>query len=149
MGWISMTDIAALEQQILDDIAAASDQGALEAVRVAALGKKGKVSELLKSLGGMSAEERRINGPLFNGLCDHVTNIIAIRGATLPGEEMKVRLASERIDETFPARPEPQGTIHLVSQVLDEVTAIFADLGFSIAEGPDAELDDSNFTTPQ
>ena len=141
-----MTDIAALEQQILDDIAAASDQGALEAVRVAALGKKGKVSELLKSLGGMSPEERRINGPLFNGLRDHVTNIIAIRGATLLGEEMKVRLASERIDVTLPARPEPQGTIHPVSQVLDEVTAIFADLGFAVAEGPDIEFDEYNFT---
>jgi phenylalanyl-tRNA synthetase alpha chain len=141
-----MSDISSLEKQILDSIAAASDEAALEAVRVAALGKKGSISELLKSLGGMSPEERKTNGPLFNGLRDHIKNVIAVRGWELLNEALKARLASEHIDVTLPARPEPQGTIHPVSQVLDEVTAIFADLGFAVAEGPDIEFDDYNFT---
>ncbi|HEX4860396.1 MAG TPA: phenylalanine--tRNA ligase subunit alpha [Rhizomicrobium sp.] len=141
-----MTDISSLETQIFQSVAAASDEAALDAVRVAALGKKGSISELLKSLGGMSPEERKTNGPLFNTLRDRITDAIAARKSALQGEALNARLASERIDVTLPARPEAQGTIHPVSQVLDEVTAIFADLGFAVAEGPDVEFDDYNFT---
>jgi len=141
-----MTDISSLERQIVESIAAAVDEAALDAVRVAALGKKGSISELLKSLGGMSPEERKANGPLFNTLRDRVTEAIAARKTELQTEALNARLASERIDVTLPVRPEPQGTIHPVSQVLDEVTAIFADLGFAVAEGPDIEFDDYNFT---
>jgi phenylalanyl-tRNA synthetase alpha chain len=141
-----MTNINSLERQILDSIDAASDQAALEGVRVAALGKKGSISELLKTLGAMSPDERKVNGPLFNTLRDRVTGAIAARKAELVNAALNARLASERIDVTLPARPEPQGTIHPVSQVLDEVTAIFADLGFAVAEGPDIEFDDYNFT---
>jgi phenylalanyl-tRNA synthetase alpha chain len=115
-------------------------------VRVAALGKKGSVNELLKSLGGMSADERREKGPLFNGLRDRAAEAIAKRKIALGDQALNARLAQERIDVTLPTRPEAQGTIHPVSQVLDEITAIFADLGFSIAEGPDVEFDDYNFT---
>jgi phenylalanyl-tRNA synthetase alpha chain len=142
----SMTDIDTLERQILGAVASASDEAALEAERVAALGKKGAISELLKTLGAMSPDERRVNGPLFNGLRDRVTEAIAARKAALSAEVLNARLAFERIDVTLPARPEPAGTIHPVSQVLDEITAIFADLGFAVAEGPDVELDDYNFT---
>jgi phenylalanyl-tRNA synthetase alpha chain len=141
-----MTDIASLERQILESVAAASDEAALESVRVAALRKKGSISELLKTLGTMSPDERRTNGPLFNTLRDRVTDAIAARKSDLANAALNARLASERIDVTLPARPEPQGTIHPVSQVLDEVTAIFADLGFAVAEGPDIEFDDYNFT---
>ncbi len=141
-----MTDTASLERQILDSITAASDEAALEAVRVAALGKKGSISELLKTLGAMSPEERKTNGPLFNTLRDRVTDAIAARKSELGNAALNARLASERIDVTLPVRPEPVGTIHPVSQVLDEVTAIFADLGFAVAEGPDIEFDDYNFT---
>ena len=115
-------------------------------VRVAAVGKKGAVSELLKSLGGMSPGERRENGPLFNGLRDRITAAIAERRSALAREALDARLAFERVDVTLPARPEPRGTIHPVSQVQDEITAIFADLGFAVAEGPDVEFDDYNFT---
>ncbi len=94
----------------------------------------------------MSPEERKANGPLFNTLRDRVTEAIAARKTELQTEALNARLASERIDVTLPVRPEPQGTIHPVSQVLDEVTAIFADLGFAVAEGPDIEFDDYNFT---
>jgi phenylalanyl-tRNA synthetase alpha chain len=141
-----MTDTADLEKRTLESIAAASDEAALEAVRVATLGKKGSISELLKSLGGMSPEERKTNGPAFNTLRDRVTDAISTRKAALQSEALNARLASERVDVTLPARPEPQGSIHPVSQVLDEVTAIFADLGFAVAEGPDIEFDDYNFT---
>jgi phenylalanyl-tRNA synthetase alpha chain len=141
-----MTDISSLERQILDSIAAASDEAALEAVRVGALGKKGSISELLKTLGTMSPDERKTSGPLFNTLRDRIADAIAARKRALADAALNARLASERIDVTLPARPEPQGTIHPVSQVLDEVTAIFADLGFAVAEGPDIEFDDYNFT---
>src|SRR6185312_12162378 len=141
-----MTDIQSLERDIVASISAASDETALEGVRVSALGKKGSIGELLKTLGGMSPDERKTNGPLFNTLRDRVSDAIATRKSELASATLNARLASERIDVTLPARPEPQGTIHPVSQVLDEVTAIFADLGFAVAEGPDIELDDYNFT---
>jgi phenylalanyl-tRNA synthetase alpha chain len=94
----------------------------------------------------MPPEERKANGPLFNTLRDRVAGAIAARKAALQAEALNARLASEHIDVTLPVRPEPQGTIHPVSQVLDEVTAIFSDLGFAVAEGPDVEFDDYNFT---
>jgi phenylalanyl-tRNA synthetase alpha chain len=141
-----MSDIQGLERQILDAIAGAPDEAALEALRVAALGKKGTVSELLKTLGAMNAEERKDKGPLYNTLRDRVAAAIAARKSELGDRLLDARLALERVDVTLPARPEPRGTIHPVSQVLDEITAIFADLGFAIAEGPDVEFDDYNFT---
>jgi phenylalanyl-tRNA synthetase alpha chain len=141
-----MSDIQVLERQIFDAIAGAADEAALEAVRVSALGKKGAVSELLKTLGTMTPDERKTNGPLFNTLRDRVAASIAARKAALEENSLNTRLASERVDITLPPRPEAVGTVHPVSQVLDEVTAIFADLGFAIAEGPDVEYDDYNFT---
>src|ERR1700692_3318626 len=141
-----MSQIDSLERQILDAISSAADEAALETVRVSALGKKGSISELLKSLGAMSPEERREKGPLFHGLRDRATAAIAERKAALASLRLDARLAFERIDVTLPSRPEPSGTIHPVSQVQDEITAIFADLGFAVAEGPDVEFDEYNFT---
>jgi len=141
-----MSDIASIERQILDAVAGAADEAALEAVRVSALGKKGAVSELLKTLASMPPDERKENGALFNALRDRVAAALATRKTALEEDGLNARLAFERVDVTLPVRPEPQGTIHPVSQVLDEVTAIFADLGFAIAEGPDVEFDDYNFT---
>jgi len=141
-----MSDISGLEREIIGALDAARDEASLEAVRVGALGKKGSVSELLKTLGAMSPDERKVQGPLINGLRDRVSEAIAARKSALGDETLNAKLSSERIDVTLPARPEPRGSIHPVSQVLDEITAIFADLGFAIAEGPDVELDDNNFT---
>ncbi len=141
-----MSDIETLERELLDAIARAGDEASLEQLRVSALGKKGSVSELLKTLGGMSPEERKAKGPLFNGLRDKISGAIAARKDALADASLDARLASERVDVTLPPRPQPTGTIHPVSQVFDELTAIFADLGFAIAEGPDVELDDYNFT---
>jgi phenylalanyl-tRNA synthetase alpha chain len=141
-----MTDIQALERQILDGIAGASDEAALEALRVSALGKKGSISELLKTLGAMSPDERKINGPLFNTLRDRVGAAISERKRALEEAALNARLATEKVDVTLPVRPEPTGSIHPVSQAFDELIAIFADLGFAVAEGPDVEYDDYNFT---
>jgi phenylalanyl-tRNA synthetase alpha chain len=141
-----MNDVESLELKLVAEITAAKDESALEAVRVAALGKKGVIGELLKSLGAMNPEERREKGPLFNGLRDRIAAAIAARKSALAREALDARLAFERVDVTLPARPEPRGTIHPVSQVQDEITAIFADLGFTVAEGPDVEFDDYNFT---
>jgi phenylalanyl-tRNA synthetase alpha chain len=141
-----MTDISSLQSDILAQVAGAGDDAALEAVRVAALGKKGSVSELMKTLGGMSPEERKIQGPLLNGLRDAVTEAIAVRKAQLGDAALEARLASEKIDVTLPPRREAQGSVHPISQVLEEITLIFADMGFAVAEGPDIEFDDYNFT---
>ncbi len=141
-----MADIAKLESELLAQIAAAPDEAALEALRVSALGKKGSVSELMKSLGTMSPEERKTQGPLLNGLRDAVTGAIAARKAALGDIALNARLASEAIDVSLPPRPESQGSVHPISQVLEEITLIFADMGFAVAEGPDIEYDDYNFT---
>ena len=141
-----MTDIVALQSEILAAVAGAADEAALEAVRVAALGKKGSVSALLATMGSLSPDERKVQGPKFNGLKDAVTEAIAARKAALADMALDARLASEKLDVTLPALPENSGTVHPISQVLEEVVAIFADLGFGVAEGPDVEFDDYNFT---
>jgi phenylalanyl-tRNA synthetase alpha chain len=141
-----MTDIASLQSDLLAQVSAARDEVALEAVRVATLGKKGSVSALLAGMGAMSPEERKTNGPKFNGLRDAVSEAIAARKAALAEAALETRLAGERIDVTLPPRPENSGSVHPISQVLEEITAIFADLGFAVAEGPDVEFDDYNFT---
>jgi phenylalanyl-tRNA synthetase alpha chain len=141
-----MSDIERLERDLLAAVNDARDETALETLRVATLGKKGSISELLKTLGTMTPDERKAQGPLINGLRDQVAGAIAAKKSALGDAALDAKLASERVDVTLPARPETQGTIHPVSQVLDEITAIFADLGFSIADGPDVEFDDYNFT---
>ena len=143
-----MSDLATLEQQILADIAAAGDEAALEAVRVAALGKKGSISALLATLGKMSPDERKTQGAAINLAKDKVTQALAARRDLLKSAALDARLASETIDVTLPLRETATevGRIHPLSQVWDELTAIFADMGFSIAEGPDIETDDYNFT---
>ena len=137
-----------LESTLLSDIAAADDEAAIEAVRVAALGKKGSVSELLKTLGSMTPEERQVNGPAINGLKTRVTEALAVRKAELKDAAISARLAAEKVDVTLPVRSTSaeRGRIHPISQVIDEIAAIFGDLGFSIAEGPDIETDRYNFT---
>jgi phenylalanyl-tRNA synthetase alpha chain len=141
-------ELATLEASLLSDIAASTDEAAIEAVRVAALGKKGSISEKLKTLGAMSAEERQLMGPAINGLKDRVGTALASRKSELRDAAINARLAAERVDVTLPVRQSPaeRGRIHPISQVIDEITAIFGDLGFAIAEGPDVETDHYNFT---
>ncbi len=143
-----MSDVATLEPELLKSIAGAADEAALDAVRVAALGKSGSVSALLKTLGTLTPEQRKEQGPLINGLRDRVTAALNERRDALKNAALDARLASESVDVTLPVRESPAelGRIHPVSQVWDELTAIFADMGFSVAEGPDIETDDLNFT---
>src|SRR5689334_21299861 len=143
-----MSDIAQLEAEILGAIATAGDEAALEAVRVAALGKKGSVSELLKTLGAMSPEERKQNGPAINSLKDRVNAAISARREALKNAALDQRLNTETVDVTLPVREASAeiGRIHPISQVTDELTTIFADMGFSVAEGPDIETDEYNFS---
>jgi phenylalanyl-tRNA synthetase alpha chain len=117
----------------------------LEEARVALLGKQGSISALLKTLGQMSPEERQVQGPAINGLREAVSEAIATRKAALEGAALDARLATERLDMTLPAPEAPRGTIHSVSQVMDELTEIFADMGFAVAEGPEIEDEWFNF----
>jgi len=143
-----MSELKTLESEILAQIEGATDETALEAVRVAAIGKKGSISEKMKTLGKMTPEERKEMGPALNGLKAVVTEAITARRDILKREGIARRLATETVDVTLPVRQSPaeSGRIHPISQVVDEITAIFADMGFAIAEGPDIETDYYNFT---
>src|SRR5246500_1633319 len=145
---MTVSDLASLEQTILGQIAAAGDEATLEAVRVSALGKKGSISALLSTLGKMSPEERKTQGAAINLAKDRVTEAFSQRREVLKSAALDARLANEAIDVTLPVREPPleAGRIHPLSQVMDELTTIFADMGFAIAEGPDIETDDYNFT---
>jgi phenylalanyl-tRNA synthetase alpha chain len=135
-----------LQVRFSDQIAAAADLAALDAVRVAALGKSGAITELLKSLGRMEPGERAAEAPKIHSLREAVTEAIAAKKAALENAELERRLATERLDLSLPAPDSPRGSIHPVSQVMDELTEIFADLGFSVAEGPEIETQWYNFT---
>ena len=143
-----MTEFASLETDLVNAISAAADEAALEAIRIAVLGKSGSISALLKTLGTMTPDDRKEKGPLINGLRDSVTEALASRRATLRDAALEIRLASESIDVTLPVRPSAaaRGRIHPISQVIDELTVIFGDMGFAVAEGPDIETDFFNFT---
>ena len=143
-----MSELETIEAETTAAIAAASDEAALEAIRLAELGKKGRISDLLKGLGRMDPDERRDVGPRLNGLRDSVQTAIAARRSELADAAIDARLQAERVDVSLPVRTSPaaRGRIHPISQVIDEITAIFADMGFSIAEGPDIETDYYNFT---
>ena len=131
---------------LLARISAAPDLPALEAERVAALGKQGAITQLLKTLGGMSPEQRHAEGPRIHGLREAVTGAIAERKAALEAAELERRLATETLDMTLPVTTGPQGSVHPVSQVMDELAEIFADLGFAVATGPEIETQWHNFT---
>ena len=141
-----MTDIATLQTDLMGAIDSADTLDSLEAVRIAALGKQGSVSALLKTMGSMSPEERQTQGPIINGLRESITSALAGKKADLETADLNRRLASERVDMTLPAPEAPRGTVHPVSQVMDELAEIFADMGFAVAEGPEIEDDWHNFT---
>ncbi|MEI6487240.1 MAG: phenylalanine--tRNA ligase subunit alpha, partial [Sphingomonadales bacterium] len=141
-----MTHTSQLQADTLAAIAAAATPEALDAVRVAAMGKQGSITQLLKTLGGMSPDERAVNGPAFNGLRETVTAALAARKAALDEAALNARLAAETQDMTLPVALPAAGTVHPVSQVMDELAEIFADMGFAVASGPEIEDDWHNFT---
>jgi len=141
-----MTDIDRIKAAALDAVGAAPTLEALDAARVALLGKQGSVSALLKTLGGMTPEQRQREGPRINGLREAVAAAIAARKAALDAAALAARLEAERIDLSLPAPEAPRGSVHPVSQVMDELAEIFADLGFAVASGPEIEDDWHNFS---
>lgn len=141
-----MENLDQLHRTFMDRIAAASDVETLESLRISALGKKGEITGLMKTLGGLGAEERKQAGQTLNQLKGAVAEAIEARKAELAEAEMETRLAGETIDVTLPARPEESGRIHPISQTLEELVAIFGEMGFTVAEGPDIEDDFHNFT---
>ncbi len=141
-----MTDLNTLESDVLAQVAGATDLAALDAVRVAALGKTGSISGLLKTLGAMSPEERKTQGAAINALRDVAATAIAEKKAAIEAAELDARLASETLDLTLPAPYRRKGSVHPTMQTMDEMIAIFAEMGFAVAEGPDIEDDFHNFT---
>ncbi len=141
-----MDDVSRLREALMAEVAAAESLEALEGVRVSALGKKGRITGLMKGLGGMDPDERRAAGQALNALKDAVAEAIEARRAALEDAALDARVAAERVDVTLPARPEAPGRVHPISQTIDELVAIFAQMGFAVAEGPDIEDDFHNFT---
>jgi phenylalanyl-tRNA synthetase alpha chain len=141
-----MIDLDQVRASAVESIQAAADLEALEALRVGLLGKKGSISLLMKSLGEMTPDERRLAGQQLNAVKDTVAAALDARKALLEAAALDAKLARERIDVTLPARPEAQGRVHPISQTIDEVVAIFGQMGFAVAEGPDIEDDFHNFT---
>ncbi|MBU0726999.1 MAG: phenylalanine--tRNA ligase subunit alpha [Alphaproteobacteria bacterium] len=140
-----MQDLNQLRDELLAEVQGAGDLEALDRTRVAALGKKGRITELMKQLGALDGEARKEAGQALNRVKDAVAEALDQRKAGLADVALNTRLAAERIDVSLPPRPEGRGVIHPISQVLDELVAIFGEMGFSVAEGPDIEDDFHNF----
>lgn len=130
-----------LRDKYLTLINDAGDEAALEELRVQAVGKKGEISLQMRSLGKMTPEERQVAGPALNALKDEINAALAAKKSALADAALDARLATEWLDVTLPARPQRQGSIHPISQVTEEVSAIFADMGFAVAEGPQIDTD--------
>ena len=141
-----MTDRTTKQTDTLERISSAGDLDALEAIRIEALGKQGWISQLMKTLGKMTPEERQAEAPIIQGMRTEVAEAIEARKAQLEAEQLERRLASETLDLSLPTPATPRGSVHPVSQVMDELAEIFADLGFSVATGPEIEDDWHNFT---
>jgi len=141
-----MADLEKIESEALAAIGAAGDLQTLDSLRVEYLGKQGSISLLMKTLGKMSPEERQTQGPLLNSLRQKVADALADKKAALEQAALDAQLASEKIDLSLPGPDTPKGSIHPVSQVMEELAEIFADMGFAVAEGPEVEDDWRNFT---
>ena len=141
-----MTVYSELQAEITAEIDAAADLAALDAVRVQALGKTGRISGLLKTLGNLPADERKSTGAAINAVRDGIQAALDARKRLLEAARLAERLAGEHVDLSLPAAPRPKGGVHPTLQVMDEMIAIFADMGFEVAEGPDIEDDFHNFT---
>ncbi len=141
-----MENLDQLRSELLDGVNDAADLDAIERLRVDALGRKGRITEMMKGIGGLAADERKSAGQALNVLKTEVSDAIDARKAALEGAALDDRLAHESIDVTLPVRPEAEGRIHPISQTIDEMVAIFCEMGFTLAEGPHIETDFNNFT---
>jgi phenylalanyl-tRNA synthetase alpha chain len=138
--------LSLLRQELLDAVEAAKDLAAIDELRVSALGKKGRITEQMKTLGTMPPDVRKERGAALNVLKDEVATAIESKQKSLAAAALTERLSRERIDVTLASRPMPEGRVHPISQTIDEIVTIFGAMGFSVAKGPDIESDDLNFT---
>ena len=141
-----MENLDSLRSELMKAVADAPDPAGLETVRISALGKKGRITAMMKGLGAMAPEQRREAGARLNALKDEIAAAIEGRKEDLADAQLDARLLDEKVDVTLPVRAEVQGRIHPISQTIDEVVAIFGEMGFEVAEGPDIEADWYNFT---
>ena len=141
-----MTDIETLQESYLSSIQATTDLGSLEEIRVDAIGKQGKISGLMKTLGKMDAAERKNKGALFNDVRVKITAALEERKTILAATELEKKLASESLDVSLSAREELKGSVHPLTQAQYELTEIFRSMGFHVAEGPHIEDDFHNFS---
>lgn len=141
-----MTDLSALKQELVGLVEAANDLTSLDDARVQALGKKGRITQQMKNLGSLDPDSRKTAGQELNALKDEVANLIDERQKRLNHAALEARLSQETIDLTLPVRAERTGRIHPITQTQDDIISIFADMGFSMEEGPDIEDDFHNFT---
>lgn len=139
-------EMNALERDLLDEIAACGDLSSIDQIRVSALGKKGRITGLMKGLGALTPEEKKERGQALNHLKNRISLALEQRKTDLEEADLQARLQTEKLDMTLSPRPEVTGHIHPISQVMDEIIEIFADMGFAVAEGPDIEDDFHNFT---
>ena len=140
-----MSDIALVKDKYASQIMDANNLRTLDDIRVEALGKKGEVSMMMRGLGKMSPDEKKVMGPALNGLKNEIAALIESKKAALENEALDTALASETMDMSLPVSAS-SGTLHPVQQVMEEMAVIFSDMGFSVAEGPDIEDDFHNFT---
>jgi len=141
-----MDNLASLRDEVLEAVNAAATVAELDEVRVAALGKKGRITGMMKELGSLDPDARRERGQALNVVKDELAAVIDARKQGLEDAALNARLIAESADVTLPARPDAQGMIHPISQTMDECIAIFAQMGFAVAEGPEIEDDFHNFT---
>jgi phenylalanyl-tRNA synthetase alpha chain len=142
-----LTALQTMQDAAAAEIAAAADSAALEELRVTLLGKKGVLTEQMQQLGGLSPEARKARGAELNHVKTQITGWLEARKQALAAADMQARLAAETVDITLAARPQPEGRVHPISQTIAEIIAIFAPMGFTVAEGPDIETDALNFGT--
>lgn len=140
------SQLKALKDELSSMVEAANDLQALEDARVKALGKKGKLTEMMKTLGSLEPEERKERGQALNVVKQEIAALIESQQKALKAQDMADRLAREHVDVTQSPRPEAKGAVHPITQTVDELVAIFADMGFKVALGPDIEDDFHNFT---
>ncbi|MCM2355111.1 MAG: phenylalanine--tRNA ligase subunit alpha [Arenimonas sp.] len=140
-----MSDIESLTRSALAEVEAAASLEALDALRVALLGKSGTITGQLKQLGALAPEQRKLAGEAVNRAKDALSAAIATRKSALEEAALAQRLASERIDVTLPGRGAAVGNLHPVSRTLERITDIFARLGYQLADGPEIEDDFHNF----
>jgi phenylalanyl-tRNA synthetase alpha chain len=138
-------DLESLQAEALVSIAAAPDVAALEALEQDVLGKKGRLTGVLRGIGALPAEDRPKVGAIANTVRAAVEAALTERGTALRGSELEARLAAETVDVTTPGRPYRRGTLHPINETIDEIAHIFGQFGFVVYEGPEVEDDVRNF----